>query len=67
MMKNDAGMASFGGACPPPGPAHQYTITVKALKVDKLQLPADASAAMVGFMSNMNALATAQVSAMGAQ
>ncbi|HWH02416.1 MAG TPA: YbhB/YbcL family Raf kinase inhibitor-like protein [Gemmatimonadales bacterium] len=46
----DFGAPGFGGACPPPGDkAHHYFITVYALNVDKLDIPANATAAYVGF------------------
>jgi len=67
MTNTDAGAAAYGGACPPPGPAHDYTIIVKALKVEKLPIPPNASAALVGFMSNMNVLASASVTAKGSR
>jgi Raf kinase inhibitor-like YbhB/YbcL family protein len=63
MIRNDAGTPDYMGVCPPPGQKHRYTITVKALKVDRLAVPPDASAALVGFVSNMNALATATIEA----
>jgi phosphatidylethanolamine-binding protein (PEBP) family uncharacterized protein len=65
MTYNDAGQAAFMGACPPSGERHEYRITVKALKVDKLPVPANSSGAMVGFVSNMNKLAEASVVAIG--
>lgn len=65
MTKNDAGIRAFLGACPPVGDTHEYTVTVKALKVKKLDLPEDPSAALVGFVSNMNTLASATITAKG--
>lgn len=60
--RNDYGSASFGGACPPPGaPAHRYVITVHALKVAQLQAPADASAALLGYLINSQSLASASL------
>jgi len=62
--RNDFGSNDFGGACPPLGDApHRYIFTVFALKVDKLDVPADASAALIGFMLNANKLATASITA----
>lgn len=62
--RTDFGTAGFGGACPPPGDKpHRYIFTVFALKVAKLDLPADASAALVGYMLNMNKLAVASFKA----
>ncbi len=61
-MRNDYGSKGFGGACPPPGHGiHHYQFTVYALKVDKLALPADASAALTGYMIKANTLASASI------
>jgi len=58
--RTDFGSAAFGGACPPPGDKpHRYIFTVYALKTDKIDVSADASAALVGFMINANKLAKA--------
>ncbi len=60
--RSDYGTIGFGGACPPPGaPAHRYIFKITALKVEKLDLPSDASAALVGYMTTMNALGSAQM------
>jgi Raf kinase inhibitor-like YbhB/YbcL family protein len=62
--RNDYGEAAYGGPCPPPGDKpHRYVFTVFALKVDKLEVPANASCALVGFMLNANKLATASLTA----
>jgi Raf kinase inhibitor-like YbhB/YbcL family protein len=47
--RTDFGTPGYGGPCPPPGKAHHYYFRLYALKVAKLDLPADATAAMVGF------------------
>ncbi len=58
----DFGTKGYGGPCPPVGnKPHHYNITVFALKVDKLDVPGNATAAMVGFNLNANKLATARV------
>jgi Raf kinase inhibitor-like YbhB/YbcL family protein len=58
------GPAGFGGACPPPGnKPHRYIFTVYALKTDKLDIPADGTAALVGFNLNANSLAKASLTA----
>jgi len=58
----DFGTRGYGGPCPPRGDKpHRYHITVFALKVDKLDLPGNATAAMVGFNLNANRVATARV------
>jgi Raf kinase inhibitor-like YbhB/YbcL family protein len=59
--RTDFGAPGYGGACPPPGKPHNYKFKVTALKVEKLDLDANASAAMVGFMTNMNSLGSATI------
>jgi hypothetical protein len=65
MTNTDMSAPGFLGACPPPGERHQYRLTVKALKVAHLDLPPNASPALVGFVSNMNKLAEASIVAEG--
>jgi Raf kinase inhibitor-like YbhB/YbcL family protein len=63
--RTDFGAAGFGGACPPQGDKpHRYVFTVYALKTDKLEVPADATAALVGFMIHANKLGEAKFTAM---
>ena len=58
--RTDFGAPGFGGACPPQGDKpHRYIFTVYALKTDKIEVPADASAALVGFMINANRIGKA--------
>ncbi len=60
-VRNDYGVYSFGGPCPPKGAkAHRYIFTVHALSVEKLDLSSDATAALAGFMINHNSLAKAK-------
>jgi len=60
--RTDFGSKGYGGPCPPVGDKpHHYNITVFALKVDKIDVPGDATAAYVGFNLNANKLATARV------
>ena len=55
----DFGAKGYGGPSPPPGdPPHHYVFTVYALNVDHLDVPANATAAMIGF--NLHAHATAK-------
>lgn len=62
--RTDFGTAGFGGACPPQGDKpHRYVFTVHALDVEKLELPADASAAFVGFMLHAHGLGRASFTA----
>ncbi len=59
-INTDFGSPGYGGPCPPQGrEAHRYTFTVYALKVEKLELPASATASLTGFMVNGNALGKA--------
>src|SRR5688500_4198909 len=60
----DFGQPGFGGPCPPVGDKpHRYIFTVHALKLEKLDVPANATAAMVGFSINANRLASATLTA----
>lgn len=62
--KTDFGAPGFGGACPPRGDKpHRYIFTVYALKTDKLDIPAEGTAALVGFMINANKLGAASFTA----
>jgi hypothetical protein len=62
--RTDFGAPGFGGACPPKGDKpHRYIFTVHALKTDKIDVPADASAALVGFMINANRIGKASFEA----
>jgi len=55
---NDFGIRDFGGACPPAGHGmHRYQFTVWALPVEKLQVPDNANAAVLGYTLNASALA----------
>jgi hypothetical protein len=59
-MRSDYGTHAYGGPCPPAGDkAHRYIFTVYALKVAHLEVPADASAAMVGYAIHGNMLGSA--------
>jgi Raf kinase inhibitor-like YbhB/YbcL family protein len=59
-VRTDFGTAGWGGMCPPPGDKpHRYVFTVHALKTDKIDVPADATAALAGFMINANTIAKA--------
>ena len=59
-IPTDFGTPGWGGPCPPAGDkAHRYNFTVYALKVEKLELPATATASFAGFMINANALGKA--------
>lgn len=58
--RTDFGTTGYGGPCPPKGHGtHHYHFVVHALKVEKLDVPADATAAMIGYMINANRLAKA--------
>ena len=63
-IRTDFGTAGFGGACPPAGSKpHRYQFRVFALDVDKLDLPADSTAALAGFYLHAHALDTATLEA----
>ncbi len=60
----DYGVAGWGGTCPPKGDKpHRYIFTVYALKTDKLDVPADATAALTGYMIHANTLGKASFTA----
>lgn len=60
----DFGSSGYGGPCPPQGDApHRYVFTVHALKVEHLDLPANATAAFIGFNLNANRLSSASFTA----
>ena len=62
--RTDFGTSGFGGACPPTGDKpHRYIFTVHALKIEKLEVPADATAALIGFMIHANRLGEATFTA----
>ncbi|MBU3655953.1 MAG: YbhB/YbcL family Raf kinase inhibitor-like protein [Alphaproteobacteria bacterium] len=56
-IRNDYGQAAYGGPCPPKGDKpHRYIFTLFALKVERLDIPDDATAALAGFMIRANAI-----------
>jgi len=59
--RTDFGTSGYGGPCPPPGTPHHYHLYLYALKVAKLDVPADASAALIGFNVKAQALAHAEL------
>lgn len=62
--RTDFGKPGWGGPCPPKvDKPHRYVFTVHALKVDKLDLDENATAALVGFMINANRVGKASFTA----
>ncbi len=62
--RNDFGGHDFGGACPPVGDKpHHYFFTVHALKTEKIDVPDDASPALIGYMLHANLIAKASLTA----
>ncbi|ODS57763.1 MAG: hypothetical protein ABS36_04775 [Acidobacteria bacterium SCN 69-37] len=62
--RTDFGPAGYGGPCPPAGDQpHRYIFTIHALRVPKIDVTADTSAALVGFMTNANRIASASFTA----
>jgi Raf kinase inhibitor-like YbhB/YbcL family protein len=60
----DLAQPGYLGPCPPAGDKpHRYIFTVYALKTAKLDVPANATAAMVGFNVHANQLAKATLTA----
>ena len=61
-LRNDAGYAGFVGAAPPKGHgAHRYIVTVHAVDVERLDIGADASPALLGFNLFFHTLGRAQL------
>lgn len=61
--RTDFGAPGYGGPCPPPGAPHRYVFTLYALKVDKIDVTADSSGALVGFNTLANSIAKATFTA----
>ena len=62
--RTDFGTHAFGGACPPAGDKdHRYVFTVFALNTGKIDVPVDASAALIGFTINADTIAKASFTA----
>jgi Raf kinase inhibitor-like YbhB/YbcL family protein len=58
--RNDFGERGWGGPCPVAGSRpHRYVFSLHALKVERLDVPNDASAAMVGYQVNAQSIARA--------
>ena len=63
--RTDFGTAEYGGAAPPPGHGpHRYIFTLYALKMPRLDVPPDATAAMIGFNIHFAKLAEARLTAL---
>lgn len=60
--RNEYGSDTFLGAAPPAGHGlHRYFLTLSALDVPKLEVPDDATPAVVGFMLREHLVARAQL------
>lgn len=57
----DLGKPGYFGPCPPVGRKHTYVYTIFALKTDKLDVPANATAALVSFYLWLNTLDKASI------
>lgn len=55
----DLNQPGWFGSCPPPKRQHRYTYTVYALKTERLEAPANATPALLGFFLWQNTLAKA--------
>lgn len=59
---NDFGERAYGGVCPPAGDrAHRYRVTLWALKVSTLGAPTGASAALIDYLIEADAVAHSTV------
>lgn len=62
IANNDAGAPNYMGPCPPVRHGkHHYIFTITALNAEKLDLPANASAAYVGYMINQHKIESATI------
>ncbi|WP_203546674.1 YbhB/YbcL family Raf kinase inhibitor-like protein [Dyella caseinilytica] len=62
--RTDFGTHAYGGPCPSAGDkAHRYVFTVYALKVAHIEVPTDASAAMIGYVIHGNTLGSTSIQA----
>jgi Raf kinase inhibitor-like YbhB/YbcL family protein len=60
----DYGAAGYGGPCPPKGAKpHRYIFTVYAVKTDKLEVPPNPTAAVVGFVTHFAMIGKASFTA----
>jgi Raf kinase inhibitor-like YbhB/YbcL family protein len=61
-LSNELREKSYQGASPPPGHGeHRYVFTLSALDVERLELAADATPAMLSFMIAQHVVARAQL------
>jgi hypothetical protein len=64
-VNTDFGGPGWGGPCPPEGDKpHRYNFTLHALKVEKLDIPAGATASLAGYMINGNSIGKATFTGM---
>jgi Raf kinase inhibitor-like YbhB/YbcL family protein len=61
--RTDFDTYAYGGPCPPPGKVHHYHFRLYALKVPNLDVPADASAALLSYTVHANQLGTTEIMA----
>ena len=60
--RTDIGAPGWIGPCPPEGHGvHRYIFTISCLGVGSIPVDVDSSAAVVGFMTNMNAIEQAKL------
>ena len=60
-VANESRAERFEGAGPPPGDGeHRYVFTVSALDVERVELPAGSTPAVLGFVMRVHVLARAQ-------
>jgi Raf kinase inhibitor-like YbhB/YbcL family protein len=62
--RNDFGAPGYGGPCPPKGDKpHRYIFTLYAVNTDKLQVPANPTPALVGFVTHFATIGKASFTA----
>lgn len=61
-VRTDFGAPGYGGPCPPQGDhPHRYLFTIHAVDLDKLDVTAESSPALVGFYLNFHTMAKASL------
>lgn len=64
-ISNEIREKRFAGAAPPPGHGdHRYVFTVSALDIERLELPAECTPAVLGFVMRTHIIGRAQFTAL---
>lgn len=61
VVRNDFGVVSYGGPCPPEKSDHRYQFTLYALDIDHIDVNEQTTPALIGFMVNSHLISKATV------